>query len=85
MIVNEIKFAFDIDGVVCDTMDLFFKILRKEYHITSFHQDQLTSYMIEDCIPLKNSIITEIIQRINYGEIDGYKLKPIKDSIEVLK
>ncbi len=56
--------AFDIDGVVTDTMGSFIKVAREQFGIDEMRKEDITSYWIEECLPLPEEIIQEIISRI---------------------
>ena len=75
--------AFDIDGVFADTMTLFLDIARDDYHINSIKYEDITSYMLEECLDIDTKTIDEIIKRMMDG---GYtaELKPLDGAVEVL-
>ncbi len=77
------KIAFDIDGVVADTMASFIKVAKEDYGIEGIKREEITSYWLEDCLPIPDEIIGEIISKILE---DPFKtgLKPIKGAVEVL-
>ncbi|MCP4344736.1 MAG: haloacid dehalogenase [Desulfobacterales bacterium] len=75
--------AFDIDGVVADTMNLFLDIARDEYHINNIKYEDISRYILEECLDIDTKIIDEIIVKL----IDGaytQRLKPIDGSVDVL-
>ena len=59
--------AFDIDGVVADTMRLFIDIARESFQIDRLKQADITSYNLEDCLDLPTDIIEMIIRQILDG------------------
>lgn len=68
--------AFDIDGVVADTMRLFIDIARDSFGIHDLRYEDITSYNLEDCLDLAPTIIEAAIEQI----IDGThapRLRPI--------
>lgn len=75
--------AFDIDGVVADTMTLFLDIAREEFGINGIRYEDICCYNLEDCIDMDREVIDRIIALILEG---GYRpsLKPIPGSAEVL-
>lgn len=75
--------AFDIDGVIADTMSLFVDIARDEYHIKDFKYEDITCYMLEECINIEPEIIDEIIAKLLDGSYNG-RLQPIHGAPEVL-
>lgn len=75
--------AFDIDGVIADTMTLFLDIARDEFDITGIRYEDIRCYNLADCIDMDCEVIDSIIIRILEG---GYRvpLKPIPGSAAVL-
>ena len=81
--IDPASLAFDIDGVVADTMGLFLDIARKEYDITHIAYDDITHYMLEECLDVENDIIGEIIEKLLDGSRDD-GLRPLQGAPEVL-
>jgi len=75
--------AFDIDGVVADTMTLFLDIARNEYDIHHVRYSDITQYILENCVDINPEIISTIIDKLLSGSHDA-GLKPVKGSISVL-
>jgi uncharacterized HAD superfamily protein len=77
------EIGFDIDGVVADTMKAFIRIAQEEFGINYISKEQVTSYWIEECLPIPLDIINTII---NHLLIDpcGFGLEPIPGAREVL-
>lgn len=83
--INPDSLAFDIDGVVADTMKLFLRIAKEDYNIGDVAYDQITSYWLEDCLGSK--IDKEVIDTIITRLLDGdyvQTLEPIDGASEVL-
>ncbi len=59
--IDPASVAFDIDGVVADTMTLFIDIAREEYDIDWIRYEDITSYYLEECITIDSEITSEII------------------------
>jgi 5'(3')-deoxyribonucleotidase len=76
--------AFDIDGVIADTMTLFLDIARDEFAIEGLRYQDLHSYNVADCIDLEPMVIDSILNRILDG---GYRapLHPIPGAPRVLE
>jgi hypothetical protein len=74
--------AFDIDGVVADTMNLFIHIAREDYQIEVRYQD-MTRYMLEECLSLEGEIVGEIIGKLLDGSYDDH-LNPLPGARDVL-
>ena len=75
--------AFDIDGVVADTMTLFLDIARDEYNIDWIRFEDINCYQLEECLNLDAGIIGSIINRIMDGDYTA-PLKPIAGAPDVL-
>lgn len=78
------KVAFDFDGVIADTMQLFVDIARQEHGVNSLSVDDMTCYSLEKCLNIDPQIIPRIIGRIMDG---GYRapLNPLDGAPEVLR
>lgn len=75
--------AFDVDGVIADTMSLFLDIAREEYRIEGIRAEDMTCYILEECLDLDPGIIHAILDRILSGNYSA-TLKPIDGSPAVL-
>lgn len=75
--------AFDIDGVVADTMQLFLDIARMDFGIHHVQYNDITNYTLEDCLDLPPDVIATIIEQILEGT-HSPALKPIAGSPAVL-
>jgi uncharacterized protein len=75
--------AFDIDGVIADTMTLFLDIAREDYEIEGYQLSDITCYELEKCLDIDRDILEEITGKI----LDGRYRSPLKimpDAQEVL-
>ncbi|MFH0725078.1 MAG: haloacid dehalogenase [Pseudomonadota bacterium] len=66
--------AFDIDGVIADTMTLFLDIAREDYAIEGIRLSDITSYDLQQCLDIDAGILTEISNKI----VDGAYRVPLK-------
>jgi 5'(3')-deoxyribonucleotidase len=75
--------AFDVDGVIADTMRLFLDIARDEFDVTHIRYEDITRYNLEECIDLSAGVIDRVIVRLLEG---GYRapLNPIPGAPAVL-
>lgn len=83
MKIDPVSVAFDIDGVVADTMTLFLDIARQEHNINSITYADITCYNLADCLDIEPKTIDAVVTRI----LDGnYKatLNPIAGAPDVL-
>jgi len=76
--------AFDIDGVVADTMQLFLKIAREEHGIHHIVYTDITCYMLEECLDIDGGTLMAILEKIVDGSRDD-ALDPIPGSLNVLR
>ena len=82
--IDPASVAFDIDGVIADTMSLFIDIARDEYRINGIRYEDITSYDLVECLPMDQEVIDAIGDCILGG---NYKtpLKPIDGAAKVLR
>lgn len=73
--------AFDIDGVVADTMNLFLEIAREEFGIHHLKYEDITTYALEECLDLAEEQIEAIVERL-LGADATARLKPIDGAPE---
>ncbi|MCK5341331.1 MAG: hypothetical protein KAJ60_09670 [Desulfobulbaceae bacterium] len=52
--------GFDIDGVVADTMEAFIRIAGEDYGVYTISPEDITHFMVEDCLDIDPTIIDEI-------------------------
>ncbi|MEW6220431.1 MAG: hypothetical protein AB1634_12985 [Thermodesulfobacteriota bacterium] len=77
------RLGFDIDGVVADTVEAFIRLAREDHGLVGIEADQITDFMVEDCLDVDPGIIQAIFQRI-LDEPLAVALKPISQAREVL-
>jgi hypothetical protein len=83
MKINPASLAFDIDGVVADTMTLFLDIARQAYNLNSIRYSDITSYKLEECLDIDPKVIADIVLRILDGNYSA-TLHPIAGAAEGL-
>jgi uncharacterized protein len=66
--IDPTSVAFDIDGVVADTMALFLDIARREYRVNGIRYEDITSYLLAECLDMDPDLIDTILNRIMAGE-----------------
>lgn len=76
--------AFDIDGVVANTMQLFIDICRDVYDIHHLRYEQMTVYDLNQCLDIGPEIIQAVVQRITEGDYPC-QMAPIAGAVDVLK
>ncbi len=75
--------AFDVDGVVADTMTLFLDIARDEYRMNHLRYEDITCYELEECLEIDPEVLKEIVAKLLAGEYAA-PLKPIDGAGEAL-
>ncbi len=81
--IDPAALAFDIDGVVADTMTLFLEIARDEYNINSIRYEDITQYNLADCLDMDPEIIDRIVIQLLNGN-HGPRLRPLAGAPEFL-
>jgi uncharacterized protein len=76
--------AFDIDGVIADTMALFLEIAADEYDVHGIRYEDITCYNLADCIDMAPEVIDGVIVRLLDGGYRG-RLRPVPGAPEVLQ
>lgn len=84
MKIDPAHLAFDIDGVVADTMSLFLTIAESEFGINHIRYEDITDYDLREAAGIEEGVIWEIILRILEGK-HALPLDPIRDAPAVLK
>lgn len=82
--IDPTRIAFDIDGVLANTMQLFLDILREVHGVNHIAYDDINQYQLEACLKVDPRIISDATDRI----IDGRypcKLVPNDGAARVLK
>jgi len=75
--------AFDIDGVVANTMGLFINIAREKYNL-SIQYEQIKQYDLTQCLEIEFNIVWDIFQQIMDGN-HSQSLEPMDQALEVLQ
>ncbi|MGD8345089.1 MAG: haloacid dehalogenase [Desulfobacterales bacterium] len=83
MKIDPASVAFDIDGVVADTMTLFLEIARQEYNLNSITYADITCYNLADCLDIDPKTIDAVVTRILDGNYKA-RLNPIAGAPDVL-
>ncbi len=66
--------AFDVDGVIADTMALFLEIARDEFDVRGVRYEDITCYNVADCLPMDPDVVDRILVRI----LDGSYTQPLR-------
>jgi hypothetical protein len=84
MKINPNRLAFDIDGVLADTMTLFLEIARDDFGIDGIAYTDITCYELQTCLKIEPDILDAITERLLNGE-HKTTLKPIDGAADVLQ
>lgn len=60
-VINPLQLAFDIDGVVADTMEVFLDLARERYGLNYLTKDHLYYYDLYKCLDIDREIIDDLI------------------------
>jgi uncharacterized HAD superfamily protein len=81
--INPASLAFDIDGVVADTMSLFLEIVRDVHNINSIRYEDIYSYNVVECTGLDQDIVDSAVERLLNGNYSA-NLAPMQGAADVL-
>ncbi|MCU0571947.1 MAG: hypothetical protein MUC41_03030 [Syntrophobacteraceae bacterium] len=59
--IDPIRLAFDIDGVVADTMAVFVRLARERYGLTHLTKDDLRCYELHECLDVDREVLNDLI------------------------
>ncbi|MCK5229271.1 MAG: hypothetical protein KAR13_03340 [Desulfobulbaceae bacterium] len=76
--------GFDIDGVVADTAEAFIRLARSDYGVDYISVEDITDFVVEDCLPLDAELVDEIFNRLLVAPTES-GLKPMVGAVEVLR
>ena len=82
--IDPAALAFDIDGVIADTMHLFLDILSDHYDIHTVQYEDITRYRLDDCLDLDEDVLEGAVARILDGNYRAV-LEPVTGAGEVLR
>lgn len=75
--------AFDIDGVVADTVEAFLRLAKERHGINEFTAAHITEFEVEKCLPIDPTIIDAIFAILLESPILA-DLQPMPDAVAVL-
>ena len=82
--IDPAALAFDIDGVIADTMHLFLDILADHYDVRTIQYSDITCYRLDHCLDLDDAILEGAVARILDGRYRA-DLKPYPGAGSVLR
>lgn len=77
--------AFDIDGVVADTVSLFIAIAEEEYRIENLRYEDITRYSLLEAPEMDPAIVKTIVGRLLAGRHGGRRLNLFDGAETVLR
>jgi hypothetical protein len=75
--------AFDIDGVVADTMEIFVRLAHEKYGFTHISKEDLHCYNLYECLDLEKEIIDDLIC-LTLDDEHTMQVPPVAGAPEVL-
>src|SRR5208283_5808642 len=75
--------AFDIDGVVADTMAVFVRLAHERYGLTNPSKQDMLCYNLYECLGLQKEIIDDLI-RLTLDDRHTMEIPPVPGAPEVL-
>jgi len=75
--------AFDIDGVVADTMAVFVRLAHERYGLTNLSKQDMLCYNLYECLGLQKEIIDDLI-RLTLDDRHTMQIPPVPGAPEVL-
>ncbi|MFO7709538.1 MAG: haloacid dehalogenase [Desulfobacterales bacterium] len=81
--IDPAAIAFDVDGVIADTMALFLEIARDEFDVHGVRYEDITCYNVADCVDMDPQIVDRILLCILDGSYT-HTLRPLPGASGVL-
>ena len=75
--------AFDIDGVVADTMNLFLDIACNDFGLDHLRYEDITSYQLDQCLDIASEVLDALVRQLIEGHY-SLPLEPIPGAPAVL-
>lgn len=75
--------AFDIDGVVADTMDIFVRLAHERYGLTHILKENISSYDLRKCLDIEKQILDDLVC-LTLDDEHTLKVPPVPGAPEVL-
>jgi 5'(3')-deoxyribonucleotidase len=75
--------AFDIDGVVADTMAVFVRLARERYGLADLTKEHLNQYDLYRCLPYERGVIEDLIC-LTLDDEHTLQIPPLPGAPEVL-
>jgi hypothetical protein len=82
-LIDPCLLAFDIDGVVADTMAVFVRLAHERYGLTDITKEQMKSYNLFQCLGIEKHIMEDLIN-LTLDEEHTKQIMPLPGAAEVL-
>jgi uncharacterized protein len=83
MNIESHEIGFDLDGVIADTGEAFIRIACEEFDYCSFRLEDITSFVVEECLAIPTDKVEQIFYAILKDSL-GTGVKPIPGAVEVI-
>ncbi len=77
------ELAFDIDGVVADTMAVFLRVARERYGFTRLTKEDLRRYDLHACLDIPHDLVDEMIC-LTLDDDHTLQIPPVEGAVAVL-
>lgn len=77
------EIGFDFDGVIADTVEAFIRIACEEYAHCGIRLEDITHFLVEQCLPMDAAIADSIFLQILQDSV-GTGLQPMAGAVEVV-
>ncbi|MEM5789549.1 MAG: hypothetical protein AAGU11_19725 [Syntrophobacteraceae bacterium] len=81
--IHPAELAFDIDGVVADTMDIFVRLAHERYGLTHLSKDHISCYNLYTCLGLEKDILDDLIC-LTLDDENTLRIPPVPGAAAVL-
>jgi len=81
--INPQEIAFDIDGVVADTMEVFVRLAHERYKLMHLTKEHISCYNLHDCLGLEKEVLDDLIC-LTLDDEHTLQIPPISGAPEVL-
>lgn len=81
--IDPSELAFDIDGVVADTMAVFLSLARERYGFSSLTKEHLSRYDLHACLDIPREVVDELIC-LTLDDEHTQQIPPMEGAIPVL-
>jgi len=81
--INPERIAFDIDGVVADTMEMFVRLAHERYSLMHLTKESISCYNLYDCLGLEKEVLDDLIC-LTLDDEHTLQIPPVPGAPEVL-